>query len=103
MIKISLISNNIKSLNKYIEKILIILKNNPCIFSGPINMPLKLKFFNILRSPHIDKNSRDQFEIRYYKKILFLKKYNKYLIKKIMNLNISPLLRVYLIKLKNKC
>ena len=32
--------------------------------SGPIPLPTKISRFTVLRSPHIDKKSREQFEIR---------------------------------------
>ena len=37
---------------------------------GPIPLPTKLKRFTVLRSPHIDKKSREQFEIRTHKRLL---------------------------------
>lgn len=37
---------------------------------GPIPLPIKIERFTVLRSPHIDKKSREQFEIRTYKRML---------------------------------
>ena len=37
---------------------------------GPIPLPTKLEKFTVLRGPHIDKKSRDQFEIRTHKRLL---------------------------------
>ncbi len=37
---------------------------------GPISFPTKIKRYCVLRSPHVDKNSREQFEIRLYKKMM---------------------------------
>ena len=37
---------------------------------GPIPMPTKKEIFTVLRSPHIDKKSREQFEIRTHKRLL---------------------------------
>ena len=37
---------------------------------GPIPLPTKLEKFTVLRSPHIDKKSREQFEIRTHKRLL---------------------------------
>ena len=37
---------------------------------GPIPLPTKIERFTVLRSPHVDKKSRDQFEIRTHKRIL---------------------------------
>ncbi len=37
---------------------------------GPIPLPTKIERFTVLRSPHIDKKSREQFEIRIHKRLL---------------------------------
>ena len=38
--------------------------------SGPIPLPTKKKVYTVLRSPHIDKKSREQFEIRTHKRLI---------------------------------
>ena len=37
---------------------------------GPIPLPTKIEKFTVLRGPHIDKKSREQFETRTYKRLL---------------------------------
>ncbi len=37
---------------------------------GPIPLPTKIEKFTVLRSPHINKKSREQFEIRTHKRLL---------------------------------
>ena len=37
---------------------------------GPIPLPTKISRFTVLRSPHIDKKSREQFEIRTHRRLL---------------------------------
>ena len=37
---------------------------------GPIPLPTRIEKFTVLRSPHIDKKSREQFEIRTHKRVL---------------------------------
>lgn len=39
-------------------------------FIGPVYLPTKRKFFNILRSPHVNKDSRDQLEIFFHKRFI---------------------------------
>jgi small subunit ribosomal protein S10 len=41
-----------------------------CSISGTIALPLKIKKFCVLRSPHIDKDSREHFELRIYKRFV---------------------------------
>ena len=38
--------------------------------AGPIPLPTSIEKFTVLRSPHIDKKSREQFEIRTHKRVL---------------------------------
>jgi len=38
--------------------------------SGPVPLPTKVKKYTVLRSPHIDKRSREQFEIRIHKRLI---------------------------------
>lgn len=38
--------------------------------SGPIPLPTRLERYTVLRSPHVDKKSREQFEIRTHKRLI---------------------------------
>ena len=38
--------------------------------SGPIPLPVKMERWTVLRSPHVDKKSREQFELRTHKRLL---------------------------------
>ena len=38
--------------------------------SGPIPLPMKINKFTVLRSPHVHKKSREQFEMRTHKRLL---------------------------------
>ena len=38
--------------------------------SGPIPLPTRIERYTVLRGPHIDKKSREQFEIRTHKRLL---------------------------------
>ena len=37
---------------------------------GPIPLPTRIERYTVLRSPHIDKKSREQFEIRTHKRLI---------------------------------
>ncbi len=37
---------------------------------GPIPLPTRIRKFTVLRSPHVNKTSREQFEMRTYKRVL---------------------------------
>ena len=38
--------------------------------AGPIPLPTRIERYTVLRSPHVDKKSREQFEIRTHKRII---------------------------------
>ena len=38
--------------------------------AGPIPLPTRINKFTVLRSPHVDKKSREQFEIRTHKRLI---------------------------------
>ncbi len=38
--------------------------------SGPVPLPTEIKKFCVIRSPHVDKDSREQFEIRTHKRLI---------------------------------
>ena len=38
--------------------------------AGPIPLPTRINKYTVLRGPHIDKNSREQFEVRTHKRLL---------------------------------
>ncbi len=45
-------------------------KRTGAIVHGPIPLPTRIEKYTVLRSPHIDKTSREQFEIRTHKRVI---------------------------------
>jgi ribosomal protein S10 len=45
-------------------------KRTGAMVKGPIPLPTKIERFTLLRSPHVNKDARDQFEIRTHKRIM---------------------------------
>ena len=45
-------------------------KRTGALVRGPIPLPNKIEKFTVLRGPHVDKKSREQFEIRTHKRLL---------------------------------
>jgi small subunit ribosomal protein S10 len=41
-----------------------------CELQGVVSLPIRIKRFCVLRSPHIDKDSREHFEVRFYKRFI---------------------------------
>ena len=40
--------------------------------AGPIPLPTRIERYTVLRSPHVDKKARDQFEIRTHKRLIYI-------------------------------
>ena len=40
------------------------------VTSGPVPLPTRKTVYTVLRSPHVDKKSREQFEIRIHKRLI---------------------------------
>ncbi|WP_213318672.1 30S ribosomal protein S10 [Chlamydiifrater volucris] len=45
-------------------------KRTGAVIVGPIPLPTKREVYTVLRSPHVDKKSREQFEIRTHKRLI---------------------------------
>jgi len=58
--------------------------------SGPIPLPTRINKFTVLRSPHVDKKSREQFEIRTFKRLIDIYDPTPETADALMKLDISP-------------
>ncbi len=71
------------------KKIKLFLANNLALKNENfVSLPTKIKRFCVLRSPHIDKDSREHFEIRLYKKFIDISLNSSELLELILNLNL---------------
>ena len=57
-------------IDKSTDKIVRTAKSTGAVISGPIPLPTKRTVFTVLRSPHVDKKSREQFETRIHKRLI---------------------------------
>nr|AYR06210.1 ribosomal protein S10 [Renouxia sp.] len=55
---------------------------------GPIPLPTKRKIYCVLRSPHVNKDSREHFEIRFHSKLIEIYTPSSHTIDSLMKLNI---------------
>lgn len=69
-IRIRLKSFDHRILDASVAEIVDTAKRTGARVHGPIPLPNKIERFTVLRSPHVDKKSRDQFEIRTHKRLL---------------------------------
>jgi small subunit ribosomal protein S10 len=56
--------------DKSAEKIVKTVKSTGAVISGPIPLPTHKRIYTVLRSPHVNKKSREQFELCSYKRLL---------------------------------
>ena len=57
-------------LDKSAEKIVKTVKSTGAVVSGPIPLPTHKRIYTVLRSPHVNKKAREQFELCAYKRLL---------------------------------
>ena len=57
-------------IDKSTDKIVRTARSAGAIISGPIPLPTQRSLYTVLRSPHVDKKSREQFEIRVHKRLI---------------------------------
>lgn len=57
--------------------------------AGPVPMPTKISRYTVLRSPHVDKKSREQFEIRTHRRLLDILEPKQQTIDALMKLDLA--------------
>ena len=66
-------------------------RDNQAEVHGPIPLPTRIERYTVLRSPHIDRKSREQFEIRTHKRLIDILKPNQKTIEALnKGLNLPP-------------
>ena len=69
-IRIRLKAYDHRVLDQSAEEIVETAKRTGAKICGPIPLPTEIERYTVLRSPHVDKKSREQFEIRTHKRLL---------------------------------
>jgi small subunit ribosomal protein S10 len=69
-IRIRLKAYDHKALDQSAVKIVETAKRTGAQVSGPIPLPTEKQIYTILRSPHVNKDSREQFEMRTHKRLI---------------------------------
>ena len=69
-IRIKLKSFDHNLVDKSAEKIVKTVKATGAVVSGPIPLPINKKIYTVLRSPHVNKKAREQFQLVSYKRLL---------------------------------
>jgi len=69
-IRIKLVAYDNRLIDASAKEIVETAKRTGADVAGPIPLPTKREVFTVLRSPHVDKKSREQFQIKTHKRIL---------------------------------
>ena len=69
-IRIKLKSYDHSLVDKSAEKIVKTVKSTGAVVNGPIPLPTNKRIYTVLRSPHVNKKAREQFELSSYNRLL---------------------------------
>nr|AKE98886.1 30S ribosomal protein S10 [Bangia fuscopurpurea] len=87
-IRIKLKAYNSSLLNTSCEKIVSTAARTNAVAVGPIPLPTKRRIYCVLRSPHVDKDSREHFEMRSHRRIIDIHQPSSQTIDALMKLNL---------------
>jgi len=87
-IRIKLKSYDHASLDNSSDEIVKTVKRTGARISGPVPLPTKRTIYTVLRSPHIDKKSREQFETRIHKRLIDIYDSNPQTVDSLMKLDL---------------
>ena len=69
-IRIKLRSYDHNLVDKSTEKIVKTVRSSGAVVTGPIPLPTEKEVFTVLKSPHVNKKSREQFQLRTHKRLI---------------------------------
>ena len=87
-IRIRLKAFDHKLLDQSAQKIVETAKKTGANVSGPIPLPTEKNVFTILRSPHVNKDFREQFEMRTHKRLIDILDHNAKTVDALMRLDL---------------
>ena len=88
-IRIRLKAYDHKLLDQSTSEIVTTAKKTGARVAGPIPLPTKIQKYTVLRSPHVDKKSREQFEIRIHKRLIDILEPTQQTVDSLMKLDLS--------------
>ncbi|NOZ93063.1 30S ribosomal protein S10 [bacterium 3DAC] len=95
-IRVKLKSYDSRILDQSAQKIVEAARSTGAEVSGPIPLPTDRRVYCVLRSPHIDKDSREHFEIRIHKRLIDILNPTQETIEKLANLELPVGVDVHL-------
>jgi small subunit ribosomal protein S10 len=89
-IRIRLKAYDHKLLDQSVHEIVDTAKRTGARIAGPVPLPTVINKYCVLRGPHIDKKSREQFEMRTHKRLLDILEPTQQTVDALMKLDLSP-------------
>ncbi len=87
-IRIKLRAYDHRILDQSAKDIVDVARRTGALVSGPIPLPTERSLFTVLRSPHVDKKSREQFELRVHKRLIEISNATREMVDALMKLEV---------------
>lgn len=87
-IRIRLRAYDYKMLDDSLTKIVETVKRTGARITGPVLLPTQIRKYTVLRSPHADKKSREQFEMRIHKRLVDIHESSAKTVEELMKLDL---------------
>ncbi len=89
-IRLKLKAYDHRVLDRSVAAIVEAVKRTGAEIRGPIPMPTKIKKYTVLRSPHVNKDSREQFEMRMHSRLVDIVSATTDTVDSLMKLDLAP-------------
>ncbi|WQW97694.1 30S ribosomal protein S10 [Helicobacter pylori] len=101
-IRLKLKAYDHRVLDRSVVAIVEAVKRSGSEIRGPIPLPTKNKRYAVLRSPHVNKDSREQFEIRVYSRLIDIISATPETVDSLMKLDLAPEVDVEVTSMETK-
>ncbi|MGL2903259.1 30S ribosomal protein S10 [Helicobacter pylori] len=101
-IRLKLKAYDHRVLDRSVVAIVEAVKRSGSEIRGPIPLPTKNKRYTVLRSPHVNKDSREQFEIRVYSRLIDIISATPESVDSLMKLDLAPEVDVEVTSMETK-
>ncbi|WP_120890355.1 30S ribosomal protein S10 [Helicobacter pylori] len=101
-IRLKLKAYDHRVLDRSVVAIVEAVKRSGSEIRGPIPLPTKNKRYTVLRSPHVNKDSREQFEIRVYSRLIDIISATPKTVDSLMKLDLAPEVDVEVTSMETK-
>jgi small subunit ribosomal protein S10 len=89
-IRLKLKAYDHRVLDRSVAAIVDAVKRTGAEIRGPIPLPTKIKKYTVLRSPHVNKDSREQFEMRMHSRLIDIVSATTDTVDSLMKLDLAP-------------